>query len=161
MSAPVIPCAGECDAAADAIRRGVEQKSIGLRILAAFARLVPYERKRAFEGVEHAWIALDVRSLVVADHPFPGQRREIVDALVVVRPQVVARRRVEESVEAQLADDRQHGGNEIATGTGGLHQLEQQRRQVFGPVDLDRREPQRGQHGALPEARAAAATRPT
>src|SRR5204863_10136574 len=103
---------GKGDTAAYAVRRGVQQKSVGLRILAAFARLVPHERQRAFERIEDARIALDIGSLIVTNYPVPRQRREIVDALVVVRPQVVARRRIEKAVEAELANDRQHGRDE-------------------------------------------------
>jgi hypothetical protein len=69
-------------------------------------KLEQLERQRALERIEDARIALDVRTLVIPGHPLPRQRREIVDALVVVRPQVVARRRVEKPVESQFADDR-------------------------------------------------------
>jgi hypothetical protein len=54
-----------------------------------------------------------------------------------------------------LLDDRKHCGDEIAARFGSLDQLEQQRRQVFRPVDADRSKSQRGQHGASPEDRAA------
>ena len=49
------------------------------------------------------------------------QRSEVVDALVVVRAQIAACRGVEKSIEAELADDRQHGRDEIAAALGGFH----------------------------------------
>ena len=109
----------------------IEQESVGLRVLAALARMVPDERERALERIENTRIALDIRLLVVADYPFQRQRREVVDALVVVRPQVVGRGRVEKAVEAQLAQGRLDCRHEIAADSGGLDELEQERRQVL------------------------------